>query len=159
MFVTLMTITGIGFLMKYVLVAGYKRNLLYDGNVELYFLGFTRHEWGSIHLWLSVFFLLLLAFHIVLHWKMIACIFQCMVPIKLWRIVVVVIIVGISLFMALFSFFIAPKQLLREPHHRNRNDNVDLSPSNQRTILQVEKMSDTARKELNFIKTLMYAKR
>jgi predicted membrane protein len=120
---------------------------MYDGNVDLYFLGLNRHEWGSIHLWLSFFFLFLLAFHIILHWKMIACIFQRMVPIKLWRIVVAVMIVGISLFLALFFFFIEPKQVLREPRHRNRKDNADLFP--QHTIPLIEKMSDTTSKEFN----------
>jgi hypothetical protein len=138
MFVVLMAIVGIGFLMKYVLVPGYIRNLMYDGNINLYFLGLNRHGWGSIHLWLSFLLLFLLAFHIILHWKMIVCIFQRMVPIKRWRIVISVIIVGIGLFMALFPFLIKPKQLLREPRHRNKNDNSYLLPDDQRVIIPLE---------------------
>ena len=146
-FMTLMSITGMGFLMKYVLVPGYIRNIMYDGNVDLYFLGLNRHEWGSIHLWLSFFFLFLLTFHIILHWKMIRCIFQRLVPLKSWRILISIMIVVIGLFMALFPFFIEPKQVLREPRHRNRKDNADLFP--QHTIPLIEKMSDTTSKEFN----------
>lgn len=28
-----------------------------------------RHEWGNIHFWIAVLFLLILALHFVLHWK------------------------------------------------------------------------------------------
>ena len=76
MLVLLMAIAGLGFLIKYVLVPGYKRNALYQGDVELYFMGLTRHEWGSIHLWLSYVFLALMILHIFFHWKMITCIFR-----------------------------------------------------------------------------------
>lgn len=31
--------------------------------------GLDRHEWGTIHFWIAVFFLLVLALHLVLHWK------------------------------------------------------------------------------------------
>jgi hypothetical protein len=35
---------------------------------EKYFLGLHRHEWGDIHLYLSLFFLILLFFHIWFNW-------------------------------------------------------------------------------------------
>ncbi len=28
-----------------------------------------RHEWGTIHFWIAVLFLLVLAFHLILHWR------------------------------------------------------------------------------------------
>ena len=55
MLLALMAIAGLGFLIKYVLIPGYKRNVLYPGDVELFFMGITRHEWGRIHL-LSFYF-------------------------------------------------------------------------------------------------------
>lgn len=45
MFIVLMAMAGLGFMIKYVLVPGYKRNILYERDLELYFLGLTRHEW------------------------------------------------------------------------------------------------------------------
>lgn len=31
--------------------------------------GWTRHEWGDVHFWVSVGFLLVLATHLALHWR------------------------------------------------------------------------------------------
>jgi hypothetical protein len=31
--------------------------------------GLDRHEWGTIHFWISALFFLILAFHLVLHWR------------------------------------------------------------------------------------------
>ncbi|HDP90046.1 MAG TPA: DUF4405 domain-containing protein [Thioalkalivibrio sp.] len=38
--------------------------------------GLTRHQWGDIHLWLAVVFLVILALHVVLHWRWIASMFR-----------------------------------------------------------------------------------
>lgn len=35
--------------------------------------GWTRHDWGQAHYWIAVVMLSILACHIVLHWKWIAC--------------------------------------------------------------------------------------
>ncbi len=69
MLVLLMSVAGLGFLIKYVLVPGYKVTGLYQADVELYFMGLSRHEWGNIHLLLSFIFLGLMLLHIILHWK------------------------------------------------------------------------------------------
>jgi len=108
MLVLLMAIAGLGFLIKYVLVPGFKRNTLYNGDVELYFMGRTRHEWGSIHLWLSFIFLFLMLLHIILHWKMIKSIFSHMVTSKASRVVIAVFIGTITLFFALAPLFVKP---------------------------------------------------
>jgi len=122
MLVLLMAIAGLGFLIKYVLVPGYKRNELYNSNVELYYMGLTRHEWGSIHLWLSFIFLFLMLLHIILHWKMIKCIFSHMVTGKASRIVIAVFIGTIALFFALSPFFITPVvEPLQIKHARSHN--------------------------------------
>lgn len=41
----------------------------------------TRHQWGEIHFWIAAVFSLLLAFHLVLHWKWIAATAKNLVPI------------------------------------------------------------------------------
>ncbi len=56
MLVLLMAIVGLGFLIKYILVPGFKRNTLYHNEVELYSMERTRR----IHLWLSFIFLFLM---------------------------------------------------------------------------------------------------
>lgn len=32
-------------------------------------LGWTRHEWGTIHFWLALAFLAILSMHLFLHWR------------------------------------------------------------------------------------------
>ena len=44
MLLLMMPIAGIGFMMKYVLVPGFERNVLYGNNVDLEFWGQTRHQ-------------------------------------------------------------------------------------------------------------------
>jgi hypothetical protein len=80
LFILLVSTVGIGFLMKFVLVPGQVRNEIYGNNVNLEFLGLTRHEWGSIHLIISIIFLSLLILHIIFHWKLIVSFFKCMFP-------------------------------------------------------------------------------
>ena len=95
MLMLMMAIAGIGFLMKFILLPGYLRNEVYGKNVDLYFLNLDRHQWGKIHLILSIAFLLFLLLHIILHWKVIVCVFSRMVPGKIPRII----------FVFLFCFF------------------------------------------------------
>jgi hypothetical protein len=122
MFVVLMTIAGLGFMIKYVLVPGYKRNTLYGSDVELYFLGLTRHQWGNIHLWLSFFLLFLLALHIILHWKIIGSVFRQIVSGKAIRKGIAVFVGAACIFLALAPLFVSPEvaPLLRK-HIRNHD--------------------------------------
>jgi hypothetical protein len=82
MFMVLMPIVGIGFLMKYVLLNGVERNLIYGNDVALLFWGMDRHQWGSIHLYLSFGLLFLLVLHLIFHWKMILYQFYFEVSVK-----------------------------------------------------------------------------
>ncbi|MBN2348414.1 MAG: DUF4405 domain-containing protein [Bacteroidales bacterium] len=109
MLVLLMAIAGLGVLIKYVLIPGYERNALYQGDVELYFIGHTRHEWGSIHLWLSCVFLFLIILHIILHWKMITCIFKQMITGRTSRAIIVFFTGIVAIFFALAPFFVKPE--------------------------------------------------
>lgn len=109
MFLVMMAVAGIGFLMKYVLVPGFKRNQIYGKDVELYFLGIDRHQWGSIHLILSFALLLLLFLHIVLHWRMICAIAIRMIPGKTIRACVITIFAIAAFFFGIGPLFISPE--------------------------------------------------
>jgi len=63
-FVGFVLLTATGVLMRYVLPPGSGRF------TTLWTL--DRHGWGSIHFWLAIAFLAVLAFHLFLHWRWIA---------------------------------------------------------------------------------------
>jgi len=111
-----MAMAGIGVLIKYVLVSG--------KNINLLFWGLDRHEWGTIHLIVSLTFMLLLVLHIVFHWKMITCLIKRPIPsntVRAWFNVSVPIF-GFILFF--FAFLIIPEQAYLQNISRNRAVNV-----------------------------------
>ena len=57
-------LTATGVLMRYVLPPG-------SGHFTTIW-GLDRHEWGSIHFWMAIAFLAVLACHLFLHWRWIA---------------------------------------------------------------------------------------
>ena len=59
-FIDLCSIAVIGFLLGFIIPGG--------GVGDKSFLGLHRHEWGDIHLYLSIFFLILLTIHIWFNW-------------------------------------------------------------------------------------------
>jgi len=61
-------LVGTGVLMRYVLPPG--------SGTGLTVWGMDRHGWGSIHFWLAVTFLSVLAIHLFLHWKWILAMVQ-----------------------------------------------------------------------------------
>ena len=78
-FLNLSGLVFTGFIMKYILPpgtggvgrilhGGTGRGVLYK---ELWSM--TRHEWGSIHFYLAVMFVVLMIIHIILHWTWIKC--------------------------------------------------------------------------------------
>jgi len=103
------TIGGIGFLMKYVLVPGYQRWEIYNRNVDLFFWGMGRHEWGTIHLVIGFVFLALLVLHIALHWGMLVSIYRTLVPNRFARCVVAVILVCLTILLLIFPFLVQPE--------------------------------------------------
>lgn len=60
-FVGFVVLTTTGVLMRYILPPG-------SGYYSTIW-SLDRHEWGSIHFWISVVFFLILALHLVLHWR------------------------------------------------------------------------------------------
>ena len=63
-FIGFILLTTTGVLMRYVLPPG-------SGSHSTIW-GLDRHEWGTIHFWISVIFFSILAVHLVLHWRWIA---------------------------------------------------------------------------------------
>lgn len=62
LFVDMCSIAAIGLLMGFVIPAGGGQSS------SKYFLGLHRHQWGDLHLYLSLFLLALLVLHIWLNW-------------------------------------------------------------------------------------------
>jgi hypothetical protein len=100
---------GIGLLMKYVLIAGYQRWEIYNRNVELFFLGLDRHDWGAVHFVIGLFFLVLLILHIILHWGIIIAIYSRLIPNKIARCITTVLLVGLTILLLIFPYFVKPK--------------------------------------------------
>lgn len=109
MFVLMAAITGIGLLMKYILIPGFERNAVYGKNVELFFWGMDRHQWGTIHLIISLCLIALLLLHIILHWKQVVCIFQKMIANIALRWIISVVLLALLLFLSLTTLFIKPE--------------------------------------------------
>lgn len=102
-------IVGIGLLMKYVLVPGFKRWEIYGRNVELYFWSLNRHEWGTIHLVIGYAFLFLLVLHIILHWSLIVSIYKKLIPSQAARWITAIIIIILTIALVVFSYFVEPQ--------------------------------------------------
>jgi len=107
-------IAGIGLLMKYVLVPGYRRWEIYGRNVDLFFWGLDRHEWGAIHLVIGFIFLALLVLHVVLHWGIIVGIYRKLLPNTFVRCIVTVVLISLTILLLTFSFFAKPDVRERE---------------------------------------------
>ncbi len=118
--ILLLLMAGIGFLMKYTLVSGEERLAAFGKSTDLEFWGMTRHEWGDIHLIVSLIFLALLLLHIILHWTCIESFFIRKIPGRSLRITLVVISILFILVSLLGPFFIKPRQVPFQPHFRNR---------------------------------------
>ncbi|MBA7644133.1 hypothetical protein ES703_51870 [subsurface metagenome] len=74
--VALLNLLGLaftGFIMKYILPPGTggRGRLLHEGlggeHIKQLW-SMTRHEWGSIHFYLALLFVILMIVHIILHW-------------------------------------------------------------------------------------------
>jgi len=123
MFLNLLAMAGIGFLLKYVLLPGFKRNMVYGSDVELYFWNMTRHDWGYIHLILGFLFLVLLLLHIILHWSNITGIFKRMVSGTITRGFIAYLLLIIGALLLIAPFFLEPEvAALPRQHLHQRKD-------------------------------------
>ena len=104
MFIFLALMTGLGLLIKYVLLPGSERREVYGRNVDLTFLGLDRHEWGTVHLIIALLFIVMLVLHVILHWKCLMT-YICRAGIKKGRAKGLLTISGfVLLILTLFPF-------------------------------------------------------
>ena len=127
LFLMLMSMAGIGFLIKYTLLSGEKRNILYGQNVNLELLGLDRHQWGTIHLIVSIVFIVFILLHILLHWKLIGCFFRRLFPKRIPRIVFVILLSVVSVFIFVFAFLFEPNVVEYGNLFRHRVDPAAVS--------------------------------
>lgn len=106
MFFCIAAMSGIGLLMRNLLLPGYQRWEVYGRNVELFFLGMDRHQWGTIHFAIGLVFLTLLMIHIILHGQQVICIYRKLVPNRLGRWIIALIFVSLISFFFIFSYFV-----------------------------------------------------
>ncbi|MGQ3684353.1 MAG: DUF4405 domain-containing protein [Candidatus Loosdrechtia sp.] len=122
LFLCIIAIIGIGMLMKFILLPGKETVAVYGEQVQVFFRGMDRHEWGAIHLAVVYVFLGLLTLHIILHWKMIVAMYHRLIGNKVARCMVLVLIAVIGVFLAVFPLFIEPEvqEKVRKDRHRQR---------------------------------------
>ena len=113
MFLCLMAMAGLGFLMKYTLPSGRDVWARYGSNLQLSWLGWDRHDWGDIHLYLAFTLLSLLVLHIILHWRQILGLFQRVVPDSRRRYRIALVFLLLSLLLIYFPFLITPDSKAR----------------------------------------------
>ena len=132
MFIVMGGLIGIGILIKYVLISGQERWLVYGRNLELTFWGLDRHQWGTVHLILGITLFGLLVLHIIFHWKQITCYFRRYIaPLPLRGLLAVLTIV-IFILLVIFPIWVSPeKEQLdkREGRRSLENMGVNLNDS------------------------------
>ncbi len=101
--------TGIGLLMKYVLIPGYARRAIYGRNVELFFWSLDRHEWGTIHFVIGLVLIAGLVLHVVLHWEHVVAVYCKLIPNPLFRRITTVILICITVLLLAFPTLVKPQ--------------------------------------------------
>ncbi|MBN1893857.1 DUF4405 domain-containing protein [bacterium] len=107
MFLLMALVTGLGFLMKYVLVPGKDRISRFGRQVDLYFWNLDRHEWGNIHLILGFVLLGLLVLHILLHWSAVLCLYRRLIGSKARRRILALLFSLLCVFLLVFPFLVS----------------------------------------------------
>lgn len=105
LFICMAAITGIGFLIKYVLIPGSERWEKYGKNVELSVWGMDRHEWAYIHLIIGFIILALVVLHIVLHWNIVMSVFHRLFKKKAIYRVLSIAFIAIGIIIMVVPFF------------------------------------------------------
>jgi len=106
MFLLMGLSTGIGLLIKYVLLSGEDSWIKYGQNVDISFWGLDRHEWGRIHLIVAIILIVFVFLHLIFHWKMIICLCKSLILGKTVRIILVLAFVVITIILVVFPFLI-----------------------------------------------------
>ena len=106
MFLCIMAMSGIGFLIKFVLLPGRESQIKYGRNVDLLFLSMDRHEWGTIHLILGFVLFGMLIIHVVLHWNMIVNIYSQLIGARKFRIMLAAVFIIVAIILGSFPFMV-----------------------------------------------------
>jgi hypothetical protein len=109
MFLCLMAMAGLGFLMYYILPPGRTVLQKYGRQMDLTWLGWDRHDWGDIHLYLAFLLLGLLTLHVILHWSVIVGLFERLLPDPVLRRKVALAFMVMALLLLYFPFLITPE--------------------------------------------------
>lgn len=120
MFICMSAVVGIGFLIKYTLISGKERNVIYGKNVELSLFGMDRHEWGNIHLVIAFILLGLLVIHLFLHWKTIISVYKRITKQKLVSKLITVSFITICTMIIVVPFFTNPTITSTEHNDRRQ---------------------------------------
>ncbi|GAN34045.1 MAG: DUF4405 domain-containing protein [Candidatus Brocadia sp. AMX2] len=126
MFFCMMAMTGIGLLVKFVLLPGKDTWAVYGRKVELFLFGMDRHQWGTIHMIIAFVFLGLAVLHIILHWKMILSLYPRLIGSMAARRIIAVIIVIAGLFFVVFPFVLKPEVQELEGKGRHYRESIDI---------------------------------
>lgn len=108
MFLLLSAIAGTGLLIRYVLLPGREGWVEYGSN-RLFIWGMERHEWGTIHLFLGLSLLVLLALHIIFHWGMIVSMYSSLIRSRRARRIALCFFTLVCALLILFPFIIKPE--------------------------------------------------
>lgn len=149
MFVIMMAIAGIGLMLKYVLLAGYKVNEVYGEHFDLKFAHLDRHEWGSIHLLLGYILLILLVLHLLFHYKMIVCLWCKTFNNKLSGSIFAVSLLIIACLLLVGPLFITPQVSSKGRFLGNPSTHVTVPDLRESTQIEDESLAaDSPNKHL-----------
>ncbi|MBL7104107.1 MAG: DUF4405 domain-containing protein [Bacteroidales bacterium] len=109
LFFCMASMAGIGFLMKYILISGQERWVKYGSNVDILLFNMDRHKWGTIHLIIGFVMLGLLVLHIILHWKVILCMYHRLIKWKMARKIIASMFIITCTLLIVLPFIIKPQ--------------------------------------------------
>jgi hypothetical protein len=139
MMLVMMLAAGVGLLIKYVLLPGFKRNIKYGRDVDLTYWGLDRHQWGTVHLIISLVLVFLVLLHIILHWRQIKIIYCNLVRKRQQRIALAIGFLFACFFIAIGPLFITPQVVTAVGHgtgrlHELRNEEHPITESQRQEV-------------------------
>lgn len=155
MLIVFAALIGVGLLIKFTLIPGQERWLVFGRNFELTFWGLDRHEWGTIHLIIGIVLFILFVLHIVFHWNMIKCLFRKYIQSLALRTFTVVFSLLLSFLLVVFPFFVEPEResvFRGEGRIKLENMDLNLNDSIRVKLKKPKKFDDKQDVEMEFEK-------
>ncbi len=109
MFLTIMTLAGLGLLIKSVLIPGRMAWAKPGRQMELTWLGLDRHAWGAVHLHLAFLLVALLVLHVSLRRKMILSLFTRIIADSTLRKEIIPAFFLLALALVVFPLLVTPE--------------------------------------------------